>query len=66
MIPQFRGQGHQQGQNVIEYLILLVSCIVVFLVFLNPSGLFKNQMETIVNQTVNQLEDMASNVALPK
>ncbi len=54
-----------EGQNIIEYLLLMVTCILIFLVFLSPSGLFRNRIENTVNGTVNQLEDMANNVVFP-
>ena len=54
-----------KGQNIIEYLLLMVSCILIFLVFLTPTGLFRNMVENTMNGTVNQLEDMANNVVFP-
>ena len=54
-----------EGQNIIEYLLLMITCILIFLVFLSPSGLFRNMLENTVNGTVNQLEDMAHNVVFP-
>ena len=55
----------EEGQNIIEYLLLMVTCILIFLVFLSPSGLFRNMIENTVNGTVNQLEDMANHEVFP-
>jgi hypothetical protein len=42
-----------KGQNVIEYLLLVVAVVVVLLVFMNPQGgPMKNAMENIANGTV--------------
>ena len=46
----------QKGQNIIEYILMAVAVILVFLVVLNPhSGPLKNSVERTLNSTTHQL-----------
>ena len=56
---------NHSGQSVVEYFLLIIAVVVVFLVFFRSDGPFKNTVETVVNGPVGLLEWMANNLPLP-
>ncbi len=53
------------GQNIIEYILLVVAVILVFLLLLNPqSGLIKNSVERTLNSTVNMIDQINKEIKL--
>lgn len=56
---------NSNGQNAIEYLLFLAIVITVLIVFLNPSGPFKTNVETMINGPANILDKMATTTVLP-
>lgn len=55
-----------KGQNIIEYILLVVAVILVFLVLLNPkSGPVKTSIETTLNSTVNMIDATNQDIQLP-
>ena len=52
-----------RGQNVIEYILLVVAVVVVFIIFLNPQGKYKAAIENkLFDGTVKQLENTRSGI----
>lgn len=52
-----------KAQNIIEYILLVVAVLLVFLVFLNPkSGPMKNSVEKTINGTVNMIDSAANEI----
>ena len=56
---------NSNGQSAIEYLLLLTAVISVLIIFLNPSGPFKANVETMINGPANILDHMARTTILP-
>lgn len=55
-----------QGQNIIEYTLLVIAVILVFLVILNPQGgLIKSSVETTLNKTVEMINNTTREIILP-
>ena len=54
-----------KGQSVFEYIILIAGVIVVFIVFLNPFGPFRDTVENVINGTVDQLNGMVNAIDFP-
>ena len=50
----------QKGQSAVEYLFLVAAVILVILAFLNPTGAFRNTVETSVNQDVEMVDVMVN------
>ncbi|MFA5060521.1 MAG: hypothetical protein WC676_07845 [Candidatus Omnitrophota bacterium] len=50
------------GQNTFEYILLLAAVVAVFIVFLNPSGIFRGKVERILNTIPDQVNSMARNI----
>ncbi len=52
----------KKGQNIVEYILLAVAVILVFLVILNPqSGPLKNSVERTINSTVDKINELGQN-----
>ena len=52
----------QQGQNIVEYILLVVAAILVFLVILNPrSGPLKSSVERTLNSATDNLKQLSDN-----
>lgn len=57
---------NSNGQNIVEYILLVVAVLLVFFVFLNPHGSpLKNSVETTLNSTINLIDNAASEIQLP-
>ena len=52
----------KRAQSTFEYILLVAAVIVVLIVFLNPTGIFRNTVERTLNGTVNQLNDMVNSI----
>jgi len=51
----------QKGQNIIEYILMSVAAILVFLVILNPkTGPLKKSVETTLNSTTDKLNSLST------
>ncbi len=52
-----------RGQNVIEYILLVVAVISIFVVFLHPDGPFKKRVErTLYDSTVKHIKGVSSEI----
>jgi len=47
----------KKGQNIIEYTLLIVSFIIIFLYFLGPYGPFKRMINGVLDGSIKQFED---------
>jgi hypothetical protein len=57
---------NNNGQNIIEYILLAVAALLVYLVLLNPhSGPIKNSVEATLNRSVEQIDNITSEIKLP-
>ena len=55
------------GQNVIEYILLVVAVVLIFVAFLHPNGPFKKRMEhTIFDTTVKEIKDASGELKFYK
>lgn len=54
----------QKAQSTIEYILLLTAVVVVVIVFINPQGDFRKTTEKILNQTADQISNMANGINL--
>lgn len=53
----------KRGQNVIEYILLIVAVLVVFIVFLSPQGVYKRALEnTLMNGAVKQIKGFSDQI----
>ena len=53
------------GQNTIEYLLLFVAVVLVFIVFLAPQGPFHRAIEhTLLNGTIDQIQSAIDRIHL--
>lgn len=53
--------NNQKGQNIIEYILMAVAIILVFLVILNPrTGTLKNSVERTLNSTTDKLDGLST------
>ena len=57
---QIEKDGSQEGQSVIEYIILMAVIIALLIVFLGPGGYF----EEVYNRTIQQQGDDMLNAAI--
>ena len=56
---------NRKGQNTVEYILLVVAVLLVFIVFLSPQGPYKTTVEKILfNTTVNQLQGLSDEIKL--
>ncbi len=53
---------NNKAQSAMEYIILLAAIIGVLIIFLNPTGSFKNTVERTLNTTVDQLNRMTESI----
>ena len=54
---------NNQAQNIVEYILLVVAVILVFLVVLNPrSGLLKKSVEKTLNGSVDQIGNITNEI----
>jgi uncharacterized protein YoxC len=54
---------NMRGQNIVEYILLVVAVLLVFLVILNPqSGTIKKSVETTINGTADQISIITSQI----
>ena len=49
-----------KAQSAVEYLFLVAAVILVILAFLNPSGVFRNTVETSLNQDIDMVDVMVN------
>ena len=55
----------KRGQSIVEYVLLVVAVVLVFLVLLNPhSGLIKNSVERTLNSTVDVIDNTSREINL--
>lgn len=50
---------NQQGQNMIEYMLLFVAVTLVMLAFLANGGAFHQKLDQVFNDTVNGINSMS-------
>ena len=53
---------NQKGQNILEYVILLVGIITVLMLFLAPNGIFRRHLTDTLDTSVNMVDDMVDNL----
>ncbi len=52
-----------RGQNVIEYVLLVVSVMIVCILFLGPNGKFKQTLEnSLTNLTLNRIDKASAEI----
>ena len=54
----------KKGQSTFEYLAVFAAAVVVLLIFLNPNGPFRNKVEGLLNQSVDQMNSMVDGINL--
>jgi len=52
----------KKAQSTFEYIALVAAVLVVLIVFLNPSGPFRNTVERLLNQSINQISDVTNSL----
>ena len=58
-----RALNNSNGQNIIEYVVLVVAVVVVFIIFLNPQGKYKAAIENkLLDGAVKQLENTRNEI----
>ena len=51
--------NNARAQNMVEYILVVTAFILVFLIFLAPSGVFKKKLNRVLDKSVGMLENMA-------
>ncbi len=56
-----------KGQSIVEYILLVIAVILVFLVVLNPlkKTQVKESIETTLNRTVDMIDNTTKEIVLP-
>ena len=55
----------QKGQSIVEYILMAVAVLLVFLVILNPqSGPLKASVERTVNSTADKIDQLGQSIQL--
>ena len=57
---------NSSGQNVVEYLLLVTTVLIVAIVFLGKNGPFHRSVEGVLNETVEQLNDLRNEINFAK
>ena len=53
----------QKGQNIVEYLLLVVAVLAVMILFLKPQGKYKKAVEHIVlNSTNDKIKNLTDEI----
>ena len=55
----------KKAQSAVEYIILIAAVIATLIVFLNPTGFFRNTVEGMLNNTVDQMNRVVRAVPTP-
>ncbi len=57
---------NNKGQNVIEYILLVVAVLTVFILFLNPQGSYRQAIDkTVLNGTTTLIENLNNELQFP-
>lgn len=52
----------RQGQNMVEYMLIFVTIILVIFVAMGPNGFFRKALSNSLNMSVNGIAGMANTV----
>ena len=57
---------NSNGQNVVEYLLLVAGVLIVAILFLGKNGPFHKGIEGVLNGTVEQINNLQNEINLAK
>ena len=57
---------NSEGQSIVEYILLFIAVVLVFLVILSPqNGMIKTSVEQTLNRTVEMINNTSSEIVFP-
>jgi hypothetical protein len=56
-------KNKRKGQSTLEYIVLVTGVIVVLIIFLGPTGVFRSSYNKTLSSGTNGMEDMAGRLA---
>ena len=55
--------NNKKAQNVVEFILLAVAVILIFLAFLNPqTGPMKHSVNSLLNSTIDKIHNIAQEI----
>ncbi|MFA5087409.1 MAG: hypothetical protein WC552_00070 [Candidatus Omnitrophota bacterium] len=54
--------NNSKGQNILEYILLVVAFVLVVLYFLGPRGPFKRAVNDVLDGSIDQIDRMVHNI----